>query len=122
MPITYSIDPTKQLVTSRLWGVTTEAQIREHDRSLRTDAAFNPGFRQLADMTELIESHVGSEFVNEASGDQFFNPGTPRAFVAPVDAIFGMARKFALQSEGVGQTIQVFRDMGSARKWLGLDD
>jgi hypothetical protein len=121
MPIAYSIDPIKQLVTTRLWGVTTEEQIREHNRTLRADPAFNPGFRQLADMMELIESHVGSEFVNEASADQFFNPGTPRAFVAPTDAIFGMTRKFALQSEAVGQTIQVFREMESAKRWLGLD-
>ena len=120
MPISYEIDPIKQLVITRMWGVVTEAQVLDHNRRLRSDPAFNPDFRQLADMTEQTASNVSTKVVNEASADHFFNPGTKRAFVAPVDAIFGMSRKFALQSEAVGQTIQVFRDMGSAVKWLGI--
>ena len=120
MPISYTIDPIKQLVTTRLWGVSTEDEVRGHNTRLRADPAFNPGYRQLADMTELTESRVSMNMINEQSADQFFSPGTPRAFVAATDAIFGVSRKFALQSEAQGQTIQVFRDMESAKKWLGL--
>jgi len=120
MPISYTIDPINRLVTTRLWGVSTEDEVRRHNMQLRTDPEFNPDYRQLADMTELTESRVSVNMINEQSADQFFNPGTPRAFVAPIDAVFGIARKFALQSEAHGQTIQVFRDMESAKQWLGL--
>jgi len=120
MPISYAIDPIEQLVTTRLWGVMIDDEVRDHNRKLHADPAFNPGYRQLVDMTEVTESRVGTNTINETSADHFFNPGTPRAFVATSDAIFGMARKFALQAESEGQTIQVFRDMEKARKWLGL--
>jgi hypothetical protein len=33
-----------------------------------------------------------------------------------------MARMFALQAEGLGQTIEVFRDLRRAQAWLGLTD
>jgi hypothetical protein len=120
MPISYTIDPVKQLVTTRLWGVSTDDEVRGHNMQLRADPAFNPGYRQLADLTEVTESRVSMNLVSEQAADQFFTPGTPRAFVAATDAIFGLTRMFALQSEAQGQTIQVFRDMESAKKWLGL--
>ncbi len=94
--------------------------MRDHNRRLRADPAFDPDYRQLADMTGITEVMVGTEMINETARDQFFNPGTPRAFVASSDATFGLARMFALQAEGLGQTIEVFRDMARARDWLGL--
>jgi len=121
VPATYVIDPNRQLVTTRLWGVVTEEEVRAHNRKLRTDPAFDPSYRQLADMTAITESRVGTSLINETSADQFFNPGTRRAFVASTDANFGMARKFALQAEAGGQTIEVFRDLRKAEEWLGLD-
>ena len=120
MPASYAIDPQQRLVTSLLWGAVTEDEVRDHNRRLRTDPAFDPDYRQLADMTGITEVIVGKEMINETSIDQFFNPGTRRAFVASSDATFGMARMFALQAEGLGQTIEVFRDIGRARSWLGL--
>ncbi|HJP59883.1 MAG TPA: hypothetical protein VJ865_07780, partial [Gemmatimonadaceae bacterium] len=63
---------------------------------------------------------VSTSTVNAASLDQYFAPGTRRAFVATTDAVFGMARMFAMRAESVGQTIQVFRDLTQAREWLGI--
>jgi len=121
MPISYAIDPKQRLVTTRAWGVVTEDEVREHNQTLRVDPAFDPSYRQLADMVAVTESRVGPKWINQASADNFFDPGARRAFVASTDANFGMSRKFALQAEAHGQTIQVFRDMASAKKWLGLD-
>jgi hypothetical protein len=121
MPISYAIDPKQRLVTTRLWGLVTDDDVRDHNQRLRTDPAFDPSYRQLADMTEFSESRVTTNVINESSTDQFFNPGTRRAFVAATEANFGLSRKFAQQAEAVGQTIQVFRDMRSAKEWLGLD-
>jgi hypothetical protein len=120
MPASYEIDPNRKLVTSRLWDPVTEDELNDHNQRLRTDPAFDPAYRQLVDMTGLTEILVSTKTINQTSIDHFFNPGTLRAFVASSDAIFGMSRKFALQSEGAGQTIHVFRDLRSAEDWLGL--
>jgi hypothetical protein len=120
MPATYVIEPNRHLVISCLSDPVTEDDLNDHNQRLRTDPAFNPSFRQLVDMTGLTEIRVSTKTINQTSVDNFFNPGAPRAFVAPTDAIFGMSRKFQLQAEGVGQNIHVFRDLRSAEEWLGL--
>jgi len=71
-------------------------------------------------MTGITQILVGTKMINETAQDQFFKPGTPRAFIASEDATFGMARMFALQAEGLGQTIEVFRDRKKAEEWLGI--
>jgi hypothetical protein len=120
MPITYTIDPKKKLVLTRIWGAATESDVAEHNRSLRIDPQFDPHYRQLADITGITELLVSAKVVQETAHDQYFAPGVRRAFVASDDAVFGMARMFALHAEGMGQTIQVFRERAAAEAWLGL--
>jgi hypothetical protein len=120
MPISYTIDPEKKLVLTRIWGAATESEVAEHNRSLRIDPQFDPHYRQLADLTDLTEILVSTKVIQDTAHDQYFAPGTRRAFVASGDAAFGMARMFALHAEGLGQTINVFRDRASAEAWLGL--
>ena len=105
---------------SRLSGTVTETEVREHNRTLRTDPDFNPSYRQLIDCTGLTEILVSTPTINAISHDQFFAPGTRRAFIATTDAAFGLARMFALQAEGSGQTIEVFRERRLAEEWLGI--
>lgn len=120
MPTSYEIDPQRRLVTSRIWGAVTDAEIHQHNQKLRYDPKFDPTFQQLVDMTGITTIGVSTSMINETSLDQFFEPGTRRAFIATDDAVFGMARMFALRAEGLGQTIQVFRDSDEAREWLGI--
>ncbi len=120
MPGSYEIDPQRRLVTSRIWGAVTDSEILEHNRTLRTDPKFDPTYQQLVDMTAITSIGVSTSMINETSLDQFFEPGTRRAFIATDDAVFGMARMFALRAEGLGQTIQVFRDSRQAREGLGI--
>ena len=120
MPTSYEIDPQRRLVTSRIWGAVTDVEIFQHNQTLRTDQKFDPSYRQLVDMTGITSIGVSTSMINETSLDQFFEPGTRRAFVATDDAVFGMARMFALRAEGLGQTIQVFRDERLAKEWLGI--
>ncbi|HEV7838142.1 MAG TPA: hypothetical protein VGO75_08770 [Gemmatimonadaceae bacterium] len=120
LPASYKIDKEKRLVTSVIWGPVSEDEIHEHNRRLRTDPQFDPSYRQLAQMSGVTEILVGTRLINETALDQFFAAGTRRAFVASTDAVFGMARMFALKAEGLGQTIEVFRDEDEADRWLGL--
>jgi hypothetical protein len=118
LPVSYDIDKKQRLVNSRLWGTITEEEVHDHNTRLRNDPAFDPGYRQLIDLTGITEIRVSSKTVNLTAMDQYFTPGTRRAFIASSDATFGMARMFALQAEGSGQTIEVFRDRKKAEEWL----
>ena len=120
MPVTYEIDPTKRLVISKLWGAVREEEVHEHNSRLRNDPKFDPSYKQLVDLTGITQVLVGTGMINDTARDQFFNPGTPRAFAASSDATFGLARMFALRAEGGGQTIEVFRELARAEEWLGL--
>ena len=120
MPVSYLIDQNQRVVFSRLSGVVTAAEVHEHNRKLRTDPDFNPGYRQLVDCTGLTEILVGTPTINAVSQDQYFTPGTRRAFIATSDVAFGLARMFALRAEGSGQTIEVFRERRVAEEWLGI--
>ena len=73
-------------------------------------------------MTELREIQISPLKVREAARDQFFSPGVRRAVVAHSDVAFGMARMYAIASEGMGQTIGVFREFSAAKAWLGVKD
>ena len=119
MPYSYDINERERLVTSRLWGAVSEAEIRDHNTKLRRDPKFDPAYNQLTDLTGVTDIIVGTETINETALDQFFNPGTRRAFLASNDTVFGMARMFALRAEGLGQTIEVFRERAKAEEWLG---
>ena len=120
MPATYEIDRQRRLITSRLWGPVTDREVFEHNEKLRGDPDFDPTYQQLVDLTEVTEVVVSTSMINETSLDQFFEPGTRRAMVAVDDAVYGMARMFALRAESVGQTIEIFRDSQKARDWLGI--
>ena len=122
MPASYSIDPNQRLVISRIWGTVTNDEVRGHNRQLRTDALFDPRYRQLADMCDVTVSLVSTTTVQETARDQFFAPGTQRAFVVSDDASFGLCRMFATHAESFGQVITVFRERKAAEAWLGLKD
>jgi len=118
MPISYDIDKKQRLVTSRLCEVVTNDEVDDHNRRLRTDPDFDPGYRQLIDLSGITEIRITTPKVTAAAQDQYFTPGTRRAFVATTDATFGMARMFALRAEASGQTVEVFRDRKQAEEWL----
>lgn len=120
MPISYAIDVDRALVMARWWGAVTDQEVREHNHDLRTDPRFDARFRELVDMTAVTKLLITTHLIYEMAMDQFFEPGTRRAIVASSDAIFGMARMFALRAESVGQTIEVFRASVSAEEWLGV--
>jgi hypothetical protein len=120
LPTSYAIDTKHGLITSRLWGPVTEEEVHDHNTRLRNDPDFVPTYRQLVDMSDITEIRVGTGMINSTSLDQFFAPGTRRAFVASSDGVFGLARMFALRAEGIGQVIEVFRDFEKAEEWLGL--
>jgi hypothetical protein len=123
LPASYTIDPSRRLVTTRVWGAATDEDIYEHGRQLRADPQYDPTFRQLADMSGITEILVTTGTIEEISRGGLFVPGTPRAFVASSnDAVFGLLRKYELHADILGQNVKVFRDLQAAKLWLGLSD
>lgn len=120
VPSSYAIDSGRRLVTTRVWGAATDDDVLGHNKRLRADPLFDPTYRQLADMSEVTEILVSTSTIEEISRGQLFAPGTPRAFVASDDAVFGLLRKYELHADGLGQTVKVFRDRKAAEAWLGL--
>lgn len=98
----------------------SEDEVEDHNRRLGEDARFVPHFRQLVDVTGLTEILYDAAAVRKAAEKHVFAKGVRRAIVAASDAAFGMSRMWAIQSELKGQRIEVFRDMDSAKMWLGF--
>jgi len=120
LPITSTIDTDKALVVTRLVGAVTVDEVEDHNHRLGIDPQFKPYFKQLVDLSEMTEIMYDSAAVQDTSQRHVFMPGVKRALVALTDAVYGMSRMFATQSESAGQNIQVFRDMQSAKEWLDV--
>lgn len=118
MPANYEIDAEQGVVRTRLWGVVTDHEVYEHNNRLRSDPKFNSDYRQLVDMSGITKAEVSAAMIADTAINQFFEPGSRRAIIASNDAVFGLARMFALRSESVGQTIPVYRERSSAEEWL----
>ena len=118
MPATYEIDSAERVVRTRLWGVVTDDEVYDHNNRLRSDPKFHSDYRQLVDMCGITKAEVSSTMIGDTAINQFFEPGSRRAIIASDDAVFGLARMFALRSESVGQTIEVYRERSRAEEWL----
>ncbi len=122
MPESFEIDPRVGLVTSRVWGVVTDEEVRQHYLRLLADPRFDPSFRQLADVTGVTAVAASVTTVAVIARTTLFREGVRRAVVASSDLQYGMARLFAAYSEEGRQNVRVFRDLAAARAWLALGE
>jgi hypothetical protein len=120
MPASYSIDRERRLVVSRRWGVLTDEDLQDDYAHLAADPAFDPSFRQLIDLSEVTQVHITPAVVALTGGSKLFDPSAPRAFVAPSELQYDMARLYTIRAQLVGQTVQAFRSEADAREWLGV--
>ena len=99
-------------------GARGEARTAERRPGALTGAARS--FWQLADARDASEVHVDSAQSRTIAELNVFARGARRAIVAPADEPFGVARMMESYSEMAEQVVQVFRDLASAERWLGL--
>ena len=81
-------------------GVLTHAEITAHRLRFTSDPAFQPDFDQLYDLREVTSIAATVEQIREIASHSPFSSKSRRAIVATRDAIYGMARMFALQHAG----------------------
>ncbi len=123
MPIRYRIDLKQEIVYTTADGVLTDAELAENQDNLRKDPDFHPSFNRLADYRAVESFELTGTDVRRLAGAKGItkSEGSRRAFVVSSDLAYGMARMFQILADDTPVTIEVFKDMTEARKWLGLE-
>ena len=120
MPASYRIDTELGIVFSFGTGTVTDEDLLNHQRSVSADPLFHPGLSQLVDGRGVTEVKATVHGIRALISGNPYGSGSKRAFVAPNDTIFGMARMFELGRVNAEDDFRVFRSMDPAREWLGL--
>jgi len=100
--------------------VLTDNESVEHYQGMADDPAFRPTFRQVCDLRDVVEIDVSAAAIRDLAQSSIFAAGVQRAFVAPQDALYGLARMLQAFVELEGTEIGVFRSMAEAEEWLRL--
>ncbi len=122
MPISYRLDQELRTVFATAKGVIGESEIREYQRELAGDPAFEPDFNSIFDLTDVSQFTVTGEENQRLAHSTPFAPMARRAYVAPDPLKYGMSRMYAVQVEPTGEHTHAFKTMAEARKWLGLEE
>jgi len=121
MSSAYVIDEAHRVVFSRAAGEFTYADVATHMDRLQADARFRPDMSQILDFSDVVAIAITNDQIRELASRKVFGPGSHRAFVAPADYEFGLARMFQAHREFEGETgITVFRKMAEAVSWIGV--
>ena len=120
MPATYQIDVARRLVLSRVWGVFTAEDLKNHYTTLAADPAFDPTYSQLVDLRDVERVDMDTPVIRRHALERLFHPNAQRALVVSSPHHYELARIYAEFAEYASQNVHVFRDMHDAEEWLGL--
>jgi hypothetical protein len=118
VPAEYRIDPERRVVYSRGWGLLTDEDLVDYQLRLNADPDFRPHYSQLVDLTGVEALELSAEGVRTSAAAELWSPEARRAFVAPMDAAYGMVRMHEALSGGENPNVRVFRCIAEAREWL----
>ncbi len=124
MPVTYTIDVAARTVFVSAVDPLTDEDLLAGQAALRADPFFHPDFRQLFDLRQVTAvNRISSNVLRALAAHSAFGPPARRALVvSPEPSAYGLARMFGALVDGKGGEVMVFRDLGDARRWLGLDE
>ena len=121
MPGSYTLDTDRRVVFSRGWGSLAEAELTAHSRALRADPRFDSAFAQIVDLRDVKTFEVTPMDVRGQAENTPFAVTSRRAFVVASDVGYGMARMYQSSFPGEANGIHIYRDMGEALSWVGLE-
>ncbi len=126
MPITYQIDPERNLVTFEAHGILKVPEYQEIRTRLVSDPLFRPGMKQLADFRSVEQHAFTTEGYNHYKDQEIllqpiFGEGR-YAIVTNSDLHFGLTRKLFAEMDESHQDSQVFRSIEEAKAWLFSED
>jgi hypothetical protein len=122
MPITYARDDEHRRIV-----VTTIGIVGLDDLLAVVDRQANEGTwsygvlydsRRVSSVASQTDVRAGLEHVEVLS--RMHGPRGPVAFVTTMPAAFGMVRMYSTLAGQVQQTVEVFRDIGDAERWLAI--
>lgn len=122
LPVSYRIDSALRIVFSDASGVLTLKEALTYVERLRADPAFDKGMNQLFDFSTVTDVALDSEQLRTMARANVFGPGVRRAFATVGDLNFGIARMFEALLASAQHDLRVFRDLGEARRWLGIEE
>ncbi len=121
--IDYRILPEHSLIVLCNWGVTPVEEVLTLSQKLRTDPDYSNSYDTIVDNTHQERQYTGEEM--RRLSKRRFDPGPSPikiATIAPSDVTFGMCRMYQIITDAEGHIeAGVFRDAGSALKWLGRE-
>ena len=118
MATAFRIDTGLGLIFTTCRDSVTDSEVLNHLRAVAQHPEYSPVFKHLIDCTHIASFEVSADLTRSLAGKKLFSSRSRLAIVAPQDHIYGMARMFELQHGG---SVQVFRDLPSAEKWLGVN-
>jgi len=119
MPITYVIDRLHQRMLTHASGLITFQDVDDHLDQEERDRGL--------DLPELVDARGARTDLTSAQVRALVQRGIrmlrtiplgPTAIVANDETLFGMARMYSILAEHDGITVDVFRDVDSASRWL----
>ena len=122
MAFAYLVDAGQSLVLTRGFGVLTDADLLNHVRGLRAEAAFHGGMCQVADFRDVSEIAISSGGIRALAALNPFGQGSRRAVVVASDYAYGMARMYQMIREPSQDELEIFRGLEHALDWLGFGD
>jgi hypothetical protein len=121
MSATFHIDTTLGVVFSHARDSVSDEDLLSHQRQLRQDPDFQSDLLQLYDFRAVREIKISEQGMRQLAYGNPFGRGSRRAFVVDGDYAYGIARQFQALTDESMHELAVFRDMDTARAWLGLD-
>ncbi len=118
MAIDCFLDKKRSVVFTTFWGSVSIAQLERHAKKLVANLDFQPTFSQIVDLRELVSTDIGFRSLSHFSDP--FSESSRRAVVTATDFVFGIARMYQ-GMRGNPDNFMFFRDVTTARRWLGLD-
>ena len=126
MSVEYKYDEEKKFLYSRFYGALTDEDLRAQAQAVADDPRIQPGVKEIVDLrgVDTVEASTDSigVIINIDMEHSEKLAGQKTAIVAPRELLFGLSKIYEILYElsQAPADIKVFRDIGEARKWLGL--
>jgi hypothetical protein len=118
LPVEYSIDAVRRLVSTTVTGVVSVADMHAYYQALAVDPAFDPAFDSIIDFTEAAAFAASGAEVRELARSVPSTAGARRALVVNTELHYGFGRMASL-TRTADLEIRVFRSRAEALQWLG---
>ena len=118
MPVSSTIDTDQGLVTTRVSGHATAAEVHAAQERLAVDPDFDPTYDHLFDLSDVADLEASADEIRELASVALFSETSRRAVVAPANLLYGLSRMYQAFRRLGPESLQVFRTPEEALQWL----